>query len=97
MMSDASLATIGVIARTANLESFDKRRMAVLGFLAVSGLMLLAKFVNMSLGAIWQMSAIGPLSVLGWWCIALIRRIDPKLFVAGASASIRCAAWSLRQ
>lgn len=79
----ASLATIGVIARTAKLESFDKRRMAVLGFLAVSGLMLLAKFVNMSLGAIWQMSSIGPLSVLGWWCIALIRRIDPEKIVRG--------------
>src|SRR5580704_4074846 len=79
----ASLATIGVIARTANLESFDKRRMAVLGFLAVSGLMLLAKFVNMSLGAVWQMSSIGPFAVLGWWCIALIRRIDPNLIVQG--------------
>ena len=78
-----SLATIGVIVRTANLESSDKRRMAVLGFLAVSGLMLLAKFVNMSLGAVWQMSSIGPLSVLGWWCIALIRRIDPEKIVRG--------------
>jgi hypothetical protein len=79
----ASLATIGVIARTANLGSFDKRRMAVLGFLAVAGLMLLAKFVNMSLGAVWQMSSIGPFSVLGWWCIALIRRIDPEMIVRG--------------
>ena len=79
----ASLATIGVIVRTSNLESFDKRRMALLGFLAVSGLMLLAKFVNMSLGAVWQMSSIGPLSVLGWWCIALIRRIDPEKIVRG--------------
>jgi hypothetical protein len=78
-----SLATIGVIARTAKLESFDKRRMAVLGFLAISGLMLLAKFANMSLGAVWQMSAIGPFSVLGWWCIALIRRIDPEMIVRG--------------
>jgi hypothetical protein len=77
----ASLATIGVIARSASLESFDKRRVAVLGFLAVSGLMLLAKFVNMSLGAVWQMSSIGPFSVLGWWCIALIRRIDPEMIV----------------
>ena len=55
----------------------------MLGFLAVSGLMLLAKFVNMSLGAVWQMSSIGPLSVLGWWCIALIRRIDPEKIVRG--------------
>ena len=79
----ASLATMAVIARTANLWSFDKRRMAVLGFLAISGLMLLAKYGNMSLAAVWQMSSIGPLSVLGWWCIALIRRIDPNMIVQG--------------
>jgi hypothetical protein len=80
----ASLATMAVIARTANLQSFDKRRMAVLGFLATSGLMLLAKYGNMSLAAVWQMSSIGPLSVLGWWCVALIRRIDPNMIVQGS-------------
>jgi hypothetical protein len=37
----------------------------------------------MSLGAIWQMSSIGPFSVLGWWCIALLRRIDPNIIVQG--------------
>jgi len=79
----ASLATIAVIARASNLGSFDKRRMALLGFLAVSGLMLLGKYGNMSLGAIWQMSSIGPFAVLGWWCIALIRRIDPKIVLQG--------------
>jgi hypothetical protein len=80
----ASLATIAVIARTGNLHFFDKKRMAVLGFLAVSGLMLLAKYGNMSLDAVWQMSSIGPFSVLGWWCIALIRRIDPNMVVRGS-------------
>ena len=79
----AMLATIGVIARTSSWVCFDKRRMALLGFLATSGLMLLAKYGNMSLGAIWQMSSIGPFAVLGWWCIALIRRIDPKTVVQG--------------
>ena len=64
--------------------SFDKRRMAVLGFLAVSGLMLLAKYGNMSLAAVWQMSSIGSFSILGWWCIALIRRIDPNMIVQGS-------------
>ena len=79
----ASLATMAVIARTGNLHSFDKRRMAVLGFLAASGLMLLAKYGNMSLASVWQMSSIGPFSVLGWWCIALIRRIDPNMIAQG--------------
>ncbi len=80
----ASLATMAVIVRAANLPSFEKRRMAVLGFLAASGLMLLAKYGNMSLAAVWQMSAIGPFSVLGWWCLALIRRIDPNMIVQGS-------------
>ena len=80
----ASLATMAVIARTGNLQSFDKRRMAMLGFLAVSGLMLLAKYGNMSLAAVWQMSSIGPLSVLAWWCIVLIRHINPDLIVRGS-------------
>jgi hypothetical protein len=79
-----SLATVAVIARTENLHPLDKRRMAVLGFLAVSGLMLLAKYGNMSLAAVWQMSSIGSFSILGWWCIALIRRIDPNMIVQGS-------------
>jgi hypothetical protein len=79
-----SLATIAVIARWSNITPSDKRRAAVLGFLAVSGLMLLAKYGNMSLAAVWQMSSIGPLSVLGWWCVALIRRIDPNMIVQGS-------------
>ena len=87
----ASLATIPVIARAANLASFDKRRMAALGFLAVSGLMLLAKYGNQSIAAVWQMSSIGPFSVLGWWCLALIRRIDPDLAVQG-NVTASCAA-----
>jgi hypothetical protein len=79
----ASLATIAVIARAANLAAFDKRRMAALGFLAVSGLMLLAKYGSTSITAVWQMSSIGPFSVLGWWCVALLRRIDPGMTVKG--------------
>jgi hypothetical protein len=75
----ASMATIAIIARTSNLHPFDKRRMAVLGFLATSGLMLLAKYTNMSLAGVWQMSAIGPFSVLGWWCIVLLNHIDPAI------------------
>jgi hypothetical protein len=75
------IATIAVIARACELDFPDKRRAAVLGFLAASGLLLLAKFTNMSLDAVWQMSSIGPFSVLGWWCVAFIRRIDPRMIV----------------
>jgi hypothetical protein len=76
----SALATIGVIARACGNVELDRKRAAVLGFLAVSGLLLLVKSANQSLTAVWQMSAIGPLSVVGWWCLALVKRIDPSLF-----------------
>ena len=72
-----SLATIAVIARACGNVAVDRRRTAVLAFLATSGLMLLLKYANESITAVWQMSAVGPLSVLGWWCVALLRHIDP--------------------
>jgi hypothetical protein len=77
----ALLATMAVIAQAGTIEYSDIRRSAVLGFLAASGLMLLAKYVNQSLAAVWQMSSVGPFSILGWWCIVLIRRIDPAMIV----------------
>jgi hypothetical protein len=77
----ASIATIAVIARACGIDFPDKRRAAVLGFLAASGLMMLAKYTNMSLAGVWQVSSIGPLSVLGWWCVVLVRRIDPGIFI----------------
>jgi hypothetical protein len=77
----ASIATIAVIARASDIDFPDKRRTAVLGFLAASGLMLLAKYTNMSLAGVWQVSSIAPLSVLGWWCVVLVRRIDPGISI----------------
>jgi hypothetical protein len=75
----AMLATLGVITRASGTTMVDRRRTAVLGFLALSGLLLLFKFVNQSVTGVWQMSAIGPFSVLGWWCVALLNHIDPAI------------------
>ena len=71
-----SLATLAVVARACGRAGVDRRRAAILGFLATSGLLLLVKYSNQSLAGVWQMSAIGPFSVLGWWAVALLRRID---------------------
>lgn len=77
----ALLATLAVIARSCGANLVDRRRAAVLGFLAASGLMLLFKYVNQSLVGVWQMSAIGPFSILGWWCMALLKHIDPAILL----------------
>jgi hypothetical protein len=77
----AMLATVAVVARTGATTS-DTRRAAVLSFFSISGLMLLAKYANQSLAAVWQVSSIGPFVVLGWWCVALVRRLEepPRSF-----------------
>jgi hypothetical protein len=75
----AMLATLGVVARACGNVEVDRRRAAVLGFLATSALLLLVKFSNQSVAGVWQMSAVGPLSVLGWWCVALLRHIHPSV------------------
>jgi hypothetical protein len=82
----AMLATAAVVARASSIDASDRRRSAALAFLAVSGLMLLAKYVNQSAGAVWQMSSVGPFSILGWWCMVLLRRIDPGLIAQGATS-----------
>jgi hypothetical protein len=73
----AMLATVAVIARPGALTP-DTRRAAVLAFFAISGLMLLAKYANQSLAAVWQVSSVGPFAVLGWWCVALVRRLGSR-------------------
>lgn len=47
-----SIATIAVVARACGIDFPDKRRAAVLAFLAASGLMMLAKYTNMSLAGV---------------------------------------------
>jgi hypothetical protein len=76
----ALIATLCVIARSSGTNHVDRRRAAVLAFLAVSGLLLLVKYVNQSLASVWQMSAIVLLAVLGWWCVAVLNHIDPAIF-----------------
>jgi hypothetical protein len=75
----ASIATIGVIARACGSVDVDRRQAATLGFLAASGVLLLVKASNQSIAAVWQMSAIGPLVVLGWWCVAVLNHIRPEV------------------
>jgi hypothetical protein len=74
----AMLATIAVVGRICGGKTADKQRLALLAFFSISGLMLLAKYANQSIAAVWQISSIGPFAVLGWWCVALVRRLDQR-------------------
>jgi hypothetical protein len=60
------LATLGLLIRTNHTE-LDKPRLAVLVFFAISGLLMMAKFINMSLIAIWLMNCLGFIVVVTWW------------------------------
>jgi hypothetical protein len=71
------LATLAAIMRASSAGLMDQKRAAVLAFLSVSGLLLLTKYVNQSVAGVWQMSAIGPISAIGWWCVALLDHIKP--------------------
>jgi hypothetical protein len=98
VVPSTSIATLCVVARACGAVAVDRKRAAVLAFLAASGLLLLVKYVNQSQAGVWHMSAIGPLAVLAWWCVALLKHIDPAalrrrihIYERGGAASARPA------
>ena len=70
-----ALATVGIVARAGRDENTDRPRVALLAFFACCGLLMMAKFINMSIVAVWQMNALGFLVVLSWWAVAAARRL----------------------
>ena len=68
-----ALATIGIMPRIAGTGLVDKPRATLLTFFAACGLLMAAKFINMSIVAVWHMNALGFLVVLGWWAIVVAR------------------------
>lgn len=78
-----ALATLAVIARVGRSGTFDKPRSAVLAFFAVSGLLMSAKYVNMSIVGVWQMNALGFFVALGWWSVAFVRQLQHSTFFVG--------------
>jgi hypothetical protein len=73
------IATLGVTARACGRPDADRKRSAILAFLAASGLMLLVKYANRSFIGVWHSSAVGPFAILGWWCVVIVRRIDQSI------------------
>jgi hypothetical protein len=75
-----ALATLGIIARTSR-SGKDRPRTALIAFFAASGLLMMAKFINMSIVAVWQVNALGFLVVLGWWAVSIARYLPRRVNV----------------
>ncbi len=73
------IGTLALIMRTKKYEQ-DSARLAVLTFFAIVGLLMMAKFINMSLIGLWHMNALGFLVVFVWWGNALSKNCDHLVF-----------------
>jgi hypothetical protein len=67
-----AIATLALVRYENANQSVGKPRLGVLAFFTVAGLLMMAKFINMSLIAVWQMNALGLLIPLGWWALQLV-------------------------
>ena len=68
-----ALASIGWVAATVRQStSLPRADLAALAMIAVVGLLLTAKFINMSIVALWQVNALGLAIVMAWWAQALM-------------------------
>ena len=76
-----ALTTVGILARAGRSENAERPRLALLAFFACCGLLMMAKFINMSIVAVWQMNALGFVVVLGWWAVAAARHLPRRLDV----------------
>lgn len=76
-----ALATVGILARTGRDENIERPRVALLAFFACCGSLMMAKFINMSIVAVWQMNALGFVVVLGWWAVVAARHLPRRLDV----------------
>jgi len=70
-----ALATPAVVYREVYQRAIDPARAALLLFFAICGTLMMAKFINMSLVALWEVNSLGFLIVLGWWCTTFVQEL----------------------
>jgi hypothetical protein len=61
-----ALATMGIAIREYSRGANDERTLCLM-FLTLMGLLMSAKYINMSIIGVWQANALGFMIVLGWW------------------------------
>ena len=77
-----ALATIGIMPRIVHSGLVDRSHATLVTFFSACGLLMAAKFINMSIVAVWQVNALGFLVVLGWWAVVAARAVPRRLNVA---------------
>jgi len=82
-----ALASVGWVAVTARQSTlpYPRPHLAALAMISLVGLFFTAKFINMSIVALWQVNAIGLVIVLAWWVRAMLtflpdHRTEPTQF-----------------
>lgn len=75
-----ALASIGWVAASARLASppCPRPQLAALAMVAVVGLLMTAKFINMSIVGQWQVNSICLVIVMAWWLRALLERLPAQ-------------------
>ena len=86
-----ALGTLAVALRVGRGDALDRPRIAVLGYFSVSGLLMMAKFVNMSIVAVWQMNALGLFVVMGWWGVVAARALPRMMRLGMVPLPVRAA------
>lgn len=72
-----ALATLALIPQlTKNANTDLRQRLSVLAFFSVAGLLMMAKFINMSIIAVWQVNALGMLIPIGWWITVIGHQVE---------------------
>jgi hypothetical protein len=93
-----ALATLGTVWRSSAAPDADSGRDAVLALHALLALLMSAKFMNMSIVALWQVNSLGFLVVLGWWWKELLAHATglsrALVLAAGTGLLVLLAAFS---
>jgi hypothetical protein len=84
-----ALATIGWVAASARRSALPcpRSHLAGLAMVALVGLFLTSKYINMSVVALWQVNAIGLTVVMAWWLRALLQHVPARWLRAGQSTT----------
>jgi hypothetical protein len=87
----ASLAWAAIVARDPNWKPV-RDRLAALAWVSLVGLLMSAKYINMSLVTVWQVNSWAFLIVLGWWAKTLIGFVrDRRLITRPFALNLRQA------
>ena len=75
-----ALASVAWVAASVRLERPPRSRpeLAALAMMALVGLFMTAKYINMSIVGLWQVNAVCLLVVIAWWMRALLEQLPQQ-------------------